>query len=342
MPNNKLKSVIPIGLFRLLKAKCFKVKFPHAIQFNITFRCNQRCVYCGIYNDNRYEMTTQQIYSMIDEFADLGTARLSITGGEPLVRDDFQAIVQHAKKRGLSVSLSTNGSLVANRIEQLEGVNSVNMTLDGPEAIHDQQRGKGNFIKVLKAVELIKNKKIALYLVLVLTRNNCTLIDQMLKLAKSLDVRLLIQPVFYSEQSHADNIEGYANTKYDDKVIVDTLNHLINLKKQNDPTIILSKRYYQNIKEAIMQGTKIKCCKAGSLFCTISPDGRVAPCNLLVRDARWLDGKKVGFKNAFLNMPNSQCQGCISSFLDIDDLYSLKPDVAWNYYRHYLKFSVSL
>jgi MoaA/NifB/PqqE/SkfB family radical SAM enzyme len=337
---SKRKSIIPVGAFNLIRAKCFGVKFPHAIQFNITFRCNQRCAYCGIYNDERYEMNTAEIFKMLDEFAAMGTSRLSITGGEPLVREDFPLVVKHAKELGFSVALATNGSLVSQRLNFLEGVDNVNMTLDGPQDIHDKQRGAGNFQKVMEAIRLIKSKKIPLYLVSVITRNNCSLIDELLALAESLDVKLLLQPVFYAEQSHADNIEGYKNNKYEDSLMIETLNHLIELKKQGNKSIILSKRYYQNVKNAIIHDKKIRCCNAGSLFCTISPDGKVAPCNLLVRDNCWLDGNKAGFKNAFFNMPQNNCVGCISSFLDIDDIYSLKLDVAWNYYKHYFKFFV--
>ncbi len=334
---DKLKSKIPIGLYHLIKARFFNVKFPHAIQFNITFKCNQRCLYCGIYNDDRYEMTTEQIYKMIDEFAELGTSRLSITGGEPLVRKDFPKVVQHARERGLFVSLATNGSLVAKRIYDLNDVNSVNMTLDGPESIHDEQRGKGNFREVLNAIELLKHKGIPVYIVSVITRKNCMLTHDILELARSLDIKALLQPVFFSEQSHANNLEGYMNIKYDDKAMVETLDYLIKLKEQGDACLILSKRYYRNVKESIIKGGKIRCLNAGSLFCTISPDGRVAPCNLLVRDLRWLNGNEIGFRKAFMDMPPINCGGCLSSFLDIDDLYALKPDVAWNYYKHYLK-----
>lgn len=334
---NRLKSKIPIGLYHLIKAKFFNVKFPHAIQFNITFKCNQRCAYCGIYNDNRYEMTTDQICRMINEFVGLGTSRLSITGGEPLLRNDLPAVIHYARKKGLFVSLATNGSLVAEQIDGLRDVNSANLTLDGPESIHDRQRGKGNFKKVIHAIELFKRKGIPVYVVSVATKNNCARIPEVLELARSLEIKALIQPVFFSEQSHANNLEGYVNIKYDDKAMVETLDYLIKLKEQGDACLILSKRYYRNVKESIIKGGKIRCLNAGSLFCTISPDGRVAPCNLLVRDLRWLNGNEIGFRKAFMDMPPINCDGCLSSFLDIDDLYALKPDVAWNYYKHYLK-----
>ncbi|MCP4991825.1 MAG: radical SAM protein [Colwellia sp.] len=333
----KIKSRIPIGLFKLFQSKIVNVKFPHAIQLNLTFKCNQRCEYCGIYTDKRYEMTTEEVFKMIDEFVALGTSRISLTGGEPLTRKDFQEIVSYARKKGLFVSLATNGTLVAKRIEAMKDLSSVNMTLDGPEAIHNSQRGKDNFKKVIEAVKLIKSKGIPVYLVTVITKNNCDIIDEILSIARSLDVRLVIQPVFYSEQSHAGDLEGYKNTKYEDQAMIKTIDKLIKLKERDDPTIMLSKRYYRDVKRSIEQGTKMVCVNGGSLFCTISPDGRVAPCNLLVRDRRWLNGNEIGFREAFINMPEINCGGCISSFMDFDSLYSLKPDVVWNYYKHFLK-----
>ena len=330
-------SKIPIGAFKLIKARLFHAKFPHAVQLNITFKCNQRCAYCGIYEDKRNEMTTQEIYNMIDEFAELGTSRLSLTGGEPLLRKDFPEVVAYARKRKMFVSLATNGSMVPERIEDLKEVNSVNMTLDGLEPVHDQQRGKGNFKKVLLALELVKKNKIPVYVNMVITKNNGTQVEDVLQIARSLDIKLLIQPVFYAEQSHAGNLEKYLNTKYEDQDMIETLDQLIRLKDKGDPSIMLSKRYYTKVKESIMHNIPVKCCYGGMLYCTVSPDGRVAPCNLFARDMRWLNGNEVGFRNAFVNMPDINCEGCISSFIDFDDLYDLKPDVVWNYYKHYLK-----
>ena len=95
----KIRAKVPIGLYHLVKARFLRVKFPHAIQFNITFKCNQHCTYCGIYKENRPEMTTDQVCNMIDEFVEIGTSRLSITGGEPLLREDFTEVVKYARKK---------------------------------------------------------------------------------------------------------------------------------------------------------------------------------------------------------------------------------------------------
>ncbi len=330
-----LSKKIPVGLFRFLWARLFNVKYPHAIQFNITFRCNQRCIYCGIHEDTRSEMSTEEVHRMLDQFAELGTARLSLTGGEPLLRKDLPHVVHHARKKGMFVSLATNGSLLPQRLDALAEINSINMTLDGPEEVHDKQRGRGNFRKVMQAAEAIRSRNIPFYFVCVLTKNNCAILDEVLKTAKSVDAKVLIQPVFYAEHSHAGNREGYESAKYEEQAMLTALDRILTLKRQKDPHVMLSSRYYRDVMQLIQKGTTRKCSTAGSLFCTISPDGRVAPCNLLVRDMRWLNGNITGFRHAFIHMPSAGCGGCISSFLDIDDLYSLKSDVIWNYYQLY-------
>lgn len=333
----RLASKVPTGLVRLLAARVTGARFPHAVQANLTFRCNLRCVYCGITEDRRPEMTTAEVSSMVEQFAALGTSRISFTGGEPLLREDLPEIVRRCRELGLFVSVATNGLLVEKRLAALRGVSSVNLTLDGPEAIHDRQRGQGNFRTVLRAIDLLRSEGIPAYVNTVITRDNCALVREVLDIAAAHGVKVTPQPVFFSEQSHASNAEGYARARAGDEALIGALEELIRLKDAGDDRIMPSKRYYRAVIRAVREGRKIRCVNGGRLFCTVSPDGRVAPCNLLVRDPRWLCGRELGYAAAFRRMPPPGCDGCVSSFIDFDYLYSLKPDVAWNYYRSFLK-----
>lgn len=113
---------------------------------------------------------------------------------------------------------------------------------------------------------------------------------------------------------------------------------MIRLKEKNDPTLMLSKKYYSEILHYLRTGQKMKCTfakKRGAVFCTVSPEGYVTPCNLLVRDKRYLNGNEVGFRKALRQMPDLDCAGCISSFIDIDYLLTLDQAVLLNYARNY-------
>jgi len=91
----------------------------------LTHRCNMRCVHCYLGNQEkvaagqRQELTTAQWTGIIDQITEKECLDLLITGGEPLVRKDFAAIHEHAKRKGLIVSLFTNGTLITDTILDL-------------------------------------------------------------------------------------------------------------------------------------------------------------------------------------------------------------------------------
>ena len=335
----KLTPKVRFGIeaFRFVWSKLANRTFPHALQYNINFDCNKRCTYCAIYEDKRKEMSTQSAFRMIDEFAKMGTTRLSITGGEPLLRKDLGEIIDHAHKRRMLVSVHTNGSIVPKRGHLVENADFINMTLDGPREINDSQRGAGTFDAVISAAKLFRKKGIPVNLVTVITKNNCHCVSELVQMAKDLDVTLLMQPVFYSEPSHANDLEGYKQVKYEKSQIIRTIDEILELKRSGEESIILSERYYLKVKESIIKDESIMCVNGGTSFVTVSPDGRVTPCNLLVRDYKWKKGDEIGYSKAYQEMPEIKCGGCISSFIDIDYLYSFKPDVFWNYYRSYFR-----
>jgi radical SAM protein with 4Fe4S-binding SPASM domain len=84
----------------------------------LTQRCNLRCLHCYLGEQDEIrqrrseELNAAQWCDIIDQIAAAGTLWLLLTGGEPLLRGDFEAIYTHAKMRGLLVAVFTNGTLV--------------------------------------------------------------------------------------------------------------------------------------------------------------------------------------------------------------------------------------
>ncbi len=86
----------------------------------LTSKCNFSCIHC--YNSGAEvhdELDTAQWQKILNEIADSGTLFLLITGGEPLLRHDFVDIYTHAIRKGLIVTLFTNGSLITDEHIQL-------------------------------------------------------------------------------------------------------------------------------------------------------------------------------------------------------------------------------
>lgn len=157
----------PAALFgyRTLEAKHYygayvfrrgRAKPPNRITFEITYRCNLRCVMCPLAPSfdqkdsqivqewaNERELTTGEITAMIDDGAALGVTSLSITGGEPFIRKDVVDIVRHAKGRRLECCVISNGTLLdascADRLVEA-GLDSLQFSVDGPEPIHGKIR----------------------------------------------------------------------------------------------------------------------------------------------------------------------------------------------------------
>lgn len=89
-----------------------------SLELEITARCNNRCRHCYINlpaNDpvaRNKELTFEQLRDVIDEAASLGTLWCLVTGGEPLLREDFIDVYLYLKKKGVLVSVFTNAALL--------------------------------------------------------------------------------------------------------------------------------------------------------------------------------------------------------------------------------------
>ncbi len=87
--------------------------FPLAAVIVLTERCNLSCPHCYLPRPTeRDELSTSRIKKLLVELADVGTLRLVLTGGEPMLRDDLNEIIQEAARQRFSITLKTNGSLI--------------------------------------------------------------------------------------------------------------------------------------------------------------------------------------------------------------------------------------
>jgi MoaA/NifB/PqqE/SkfB family radical SAM enzyme len=83
-------------------------------------RCNLACAYCNEYDDHSPPVPTEEMFRRVDKLAELGTAVITISGGEPLLHPDLPKIIAHIKARGMVCTLITNGYLlVPDKIREL-------------------------------------------------------------------------------------------------------------------------------------------------------------------------------------------------------------------------------
>jgi MoaA/NifB/PqqE/SkfB family radical SAM enzyme len=96
-------------------------------------RCNLSCTYCNEFDDVSKPVPTEEMFRRIDRLGEMGTAVITISGGEPLLHPDLDAIITRIRKNGIMAGLITNGYLlVAERIERLNraGLEYLQISID--------------------------------------------------------------------------------------------------------------------------------------------------------------------------------------------------------------------
>lgn len=117
------------------------------LRLSVTDRCNFRCPYCmpreafgpdHAFSPRAELLTYEELSRLVAIFADLGVRKVRLTGGEPLLRRDLEALVAMiATTPGIEdIALTTNGSLLAGRAESLRaaGLRRVTVSLDSVDS----------------------------------------------------------------------------------------------------------------------------------------------------------------------------------------------------------------
>jgi MoaA/NifB/PqqE/SkfB family radical SAM enzyme len=125
MDCNKAELLTNEKYFQMINWKMEKDRIPVSGTIDLTQKCNLNCLHCyHEYNvkdlkSRINELDTVEWISIIDEIAEAGCLYLLITGGEPLLRKDFNEIYTHIKMRGIIVTVFTNGTLITDEILNL-------------------------------------------------------------------------------------------------------------------------------------------------------------------------------------------------------------------------------
>jgi radical SAM protein with 4Fe4S-binding SPASM domain len=176
------------------------------VVWNITRRCNLRCIHCYSDSDAREypgELTLEQCRAVLDDLAQFGAPGVLLSGGEPLIHPRFFDLASYARSKGLRLTLSTNGTLIdraaAQRLKEL-GFAYVGISLDGIGATHDRFRGRqGAFEKTVTAFRHCKAVGQKVGLRLTLSAHNVADLDRILDFIEAEDIdRVCFYHLVYS------------------------------------------------------------------------------------------------------------------------------------------------
>jgi heme d1 biosynthesis radical SAM protein NirJ len=184
--------------------------------WNLIRRCNLTCLHCySISADIDFpgELSTEEVFRVMDDLKAFRVPALILSGGEPLLRKDIFEIAGRARRLGFSVALSTNGTLIdealAKRIADA-GFGYVGISLDGLQETHDKFRRKEkSFEKSLAALRALRDLQVKVGVRFTLTEDNAADFEPLLDLVE----RERIPRFYFSHLNYAGR--GNVNRKRD-------------------------------------------------------------------------------------------------------------------------------
>lgn len=255
-------------------------KQPLWLLAEITYRCPLHCAFC--YNPTDYanhtsnELDTKSWIKVLNQARELGALQLGISGGEPLLRDDIETIVEEANSLGYYSNLITSGvGLTEKRIDSFKkgGLDHIQLSMhDITEEISNFVTDTKTFKLKQKVAAMIKDRGYPMVLNVVIHRYNIDHIQEILEMAEKLG---------------ADYVE-LANTQYYGWSLLNR-NQLMPTKEQVNKAEEVTNRFRDKVGNKMKVffvvpdyfGNRPKKCMNGwgEVFMIVTADGDVLPCH---------------------------------------------------------------
>jgi len=180
--NTFFRGSIPLDQFSLWE-KTREKRVPFSFELEVTARCNNDCRHCyinlpaGDRVAKDKELSLEEIKEIVDEAVSLGALWCLITGGEPLLREDFSSVYLYIKKKGLLVSVFTNATLMREehvRLFQKYPPRELEVTVYGvtQETYERVTRRAGSYAAFMRGLALLLESGIKVRLKAMTLRSN--------------------------------------------------------------------------------------------------------------------------------------------------------------------------
>ena len=245
-------------------------RIPISIHFDLTYRCNERCVHCYLDHEDHGEMTTAEVTDVLDQLASAGTLFLVFSGGELLLRKDFFELLAYARQLQFDVKIKTNAMLItqarAERIRDL-GVRQIQISVYShrPE-VHDAiTKVPGSLERTIAAVRFLRACGLSVTIANVLMRQNASDYHGVRALAEELGAHYTLDPTITPKMNGDTSIVALRMPEP----------QLLRLFKDSS---VVGEGFCGVPAAADAETLDSVACSAGHIACYISPYGDVYPC----------------------------------------------------------------
>ena len=254
-----------------------------AIQFELSSRCNERCIHCYVPNAKKnqgFDMPFQKVKNILDEFASMGGIHVTLSGGEAFLHKDLMNICKYCREKDLKITILSN--LISLKDEHIPILRETNVSLiqtslySMDPIIHDKiTTVKGSHQKTITAIEKLVAANIPVQLSCPLMKTNKDGYREVLEYAQKLKIRAQTDYILMAESNlDTSNLKNRLSLQETEKVIRDIIEYDIDYREISVTRKSQSEDYHID-KERFK---KQPLCGVGYDNCCITANGDVYPC----------------------------------------------------------------
>lgn len=253
------------------------------LQFELSSRCNERCIHCYIPNDKKnhgFDMPTAKVKSILDEFAEMGGIHVTLSGGEAFLHKDIIEITEYCREKDLKISILSN--LISLKDEQIKRLKDANLSLIqvslysmDPETHDFITTIKGSFEKTKASIEKLVAADIPIQISCPVMKANRKGFDKVLAYAKSLKVKAQTDFIMMARADlDKENLANRLSLDETEELLRDIIENDIRYREEILQQLPVTDEITFNIERYKKQPV----CGVGYDNCCITSNGDVYPC----------------------------------------------------------------
>lgn len=257
------------------------ISHPVLCNYYVTYRCNAKCGFCDIWERPSPYVSMEKLFLNLVDLKRLGVKVIDFTGGEPLLHQQIDKMLEMAREMGFLTTLTTNTLLYPKLAKKLKGkIDMLHFSLDSAyEEAHNASRGVDCYSFLLKSIQIARSLNERPDILFTVLESNIDEIEEVYeKICLPYNLILILNPVFdYNKVNtgaglSADSLEKLSKWGKKKNIYI------------NDAFISLRRDGGNHTDDPV--------CKAASTTIVISPEDKlILPCYHLGIDELPIEGK---------------------------------------------------